>query len=323
MIREALIAADIESVIPIVHCDSCGPVPVPEVQLPVVLPEVADFRPTGTGESPLASSPTFVATTCPACREPACRETDVSDTFVDSSWYFLRYPSTEFQDRPWDIERTRRWLPVDFYAGGHEHVQRHHLYARFVTMALHDLGFVPFDEPFPRIRLGGLIVKDGAKMSKSRGNVVVPDDYIDQHGSDVLRCALLFMTPWEQGGEFVASAIDGVERFLTRVWRIVTGPDVDEAAPADRFIADISDAIEKMHFNVAIARLMEFAPSARSKASKDILVGSSPLLRPTWQRSCGTSSVTNGPCTRRPGPGWTPPRCSLRPWLWWSRSTEG
>ena len=258
--------------IPIVHCDSCGPVPVPEEQLPVVLPEVADFRPTGTGESPLASSRTFVATTCPACREPARRETDVSDTFVDSSWYFLRYPSTEFQDRPWDIERTRRWLPVDLYAGGHEHVQRHHLYARFVTMALHDLGLVPFEEPFPRIRLGGLIVKDGAKMSKSRGNVVVPDDYIDRHGSDVLRCALLFMTPWEQGGEFVVSAIDGVERFFSRVWRFVTGPDVGEPGAADRFITEVSDAIEMMHFNVALARLMEFAPSARSKASKDILV---------------------------------------------------
>jgi leucyl-tRNA synthetase len=258
--------------IPIVHCESCGPVPVPEEQLPVELPELADFRPTGTGQSPLASSRAFVTTTCPTCSEPARRETDVSDTFVDSSWYFLRYPSTEFQDRPWDIERTRRWLPVDFYAGGHEHVQRHHLYARFVTMALHDLGLVPFEEPFPCIRLGGLIVKDGAKMSKSRGNVVAPDDYIDRHGSDVLRCALLFMTPWEQGGEFVVSAVDGVERFFTRVWRIVTGPDIDEAAPADRYIADVTDAIEKMHFNVAVARLMEFAPAARSKTSKDILV---------------------------------------------------
>ncbi len=213
-----------------------------------------------------------MATRCPSCLEPARRETDVSDTFVDSSWYFLRYPSTEFQDRPWDTERTRRWLPVDFYAGGHEHVQRHHLYARFVTMALHDLGSVPFEEPFPRIRLGGLIVKDGAKMSKSRGNVVVPDDYIDRHGSDVLRSALLFMTPWEQGGEFVVSAIDGIERFFTRVWRIVTGPEVDETVVAARFVADVTDAIEKMHFNVAIARLMEFAPSARSKTSKDILV---------------------------------------------------
>lgn len=191
---------------------------------------------------------------------------------MDSSWYYLRYPSTDFHDRPWSIERTRRWLPVDFYAGGHEHVQRHHLYARFVTMALHDLGLVPFEEPFPRIRLGGLIVKDGAKMSKSRGNVVVPDHYIDRHGSDILRCALLFMTPWEQGGEFVVSAIDGVERFFARTWRIVTGPHLDEAAATDRFIADVTDAIEKLHFNVAIARLMEFAPSARSRHAKNIFV---------------------------------------------------
>ena len=172
--------------IPIVHCPHCGPVVVPDDQLPVVLPHVDDFRPTGTGESPLAQAHDWVNVACPACGAPARRETDVSDTFVDSAWYFLRYPSTEFDDRPWDPDRTARILPVDFYAGGPEHVQRHHLYARFVTMALHDLGLVPFEEPFPRIRLGGMIVRHGAKMSKSRGNVVTPDDYIDAHGADVL-----------------------------------------------------------------------------------------------------------------------------------------
>ena len=181
--------------IPIVHCDDCGPVAVPDAELPVVLPDVDDFRPTGTGQSPLAAVEAWVRTTCPRCGGEARRETDVSDTFVDSSWYFLRYPSTEFDDRPWDVERTARVLPVDFYAGGVEHVQRHHLYARFVTMALHDLGLVPFEEPFPRVRLGGLIAKDGAKMSKSRGNVVTPDDYIERHGADALRCALLFSAP--------------------------------------------------------------------------------------------------------------------------------
>jgi leucyl-tRNA synthetase len=260
--------------IPIVHCGDCGPVAVPDDQLPVVLPEVDEFRPTGTGRSPLAGVAGWVETSCPGCGGPATRETDVSDTFVDSAWYFLRYPSTEFDDRPWDAERTRRLLPVDFYAGGPEHVQRHHLYARFVTMALHDLGLVPFDEPFPRVRLGGLIVKDGAKMSKSRGNVTTPDEYVDAHGSDVLRCALLFSAPWEQGGEFSGDAIAGIERFFARLWRVVTGPDGEPPAPGlvDRAVADVGKAIERLTFNVAIARLMELTPRARSAQAKQVLV---------------------------------------------------
>jgi leucyl-tRNA synthetase len=259
--------------IPIVHCDGCGPVAVPDDQLPVVLPEVDEFRPTGTGRSPLAGVAGWVETSCPGCGGPATRETDVSDTFVDSAWYFLRYPSTEFDDRPWDAARTRRLLPVDFYAGGPEHVQRHHLYARFVTMALHDLGLIPFDEPFPRVRLGGLIVKDGAKMSKSRGNVTTPDQYVDAHGSDVLRCALLFTAPWEQGGEFSGDAIAGIERFFARLWRVVTGPDGQPPDPGvvDRAVADVEEAIERLAFNVAIARLMELTPRARSAEAKRVL----------------------------------------------------
>ena len=260
--------------IPIVHCDGCGPVAVPDDQLPVVLPEIDEFRPTGTGRSPLAGSAAWVATTCPACVGPATRETDVSDTFVDSAWYFLRYPSSEFDDRPWDAERTRRLLPVDFYAGGPEHVQRHHLYARFITMALHDLGLVPFADPFPRVRLGGLIVKDGAKMSKSRGNVTTPDEYVDAHGSDVLRCALLFSAPWEQGGEFSGDAIAGIERFFARLWRVVTGPDGEPPAAGvvDRAVADVGEAIERLTFNVAIARLMELTPRACSAEAKRVLL---------------------------------------------------
>ena len=245
--------------IPIVHCDACGPVAVPEEQLPVVLPYVEEFRPSGTGVGPLAAAGDWVHTPCPACGGPAERETDVSDTFVDSSWYFLRYPSSDVRDRPWDDERTRRVCPVDHYAGGPEHVQRHHLYARFVTMALHDLGLVPFEEPFPRIRLGGMIVHDGAKMSKSRGNVVTPDEFIERHGSDVLRVALLFTAPWEQDGDFQLDAITGVERFFARVWRAVVdapldggGEDVDPA-----LVLAVGDAIDRMHLNVGIARLME------------------------------------------------------------------
>jgi leucyl-tRNA synthetase len=260
--------------IPIVHCARCGAQPVPRRDLPVVLPDVDDFRPTGTGRSPLAAAGTWLHTTCPACGAPATRETDVSDTFVDSAWYFLRYPSTDVTDQPWDPARTERILPVDFYAGGPEHVQRHHLYARFVTMALHDLGLVPFEEPFPRIRLGGLIEKDGAKMSKSRGNVITPDAYVDAHGSDVLRCALLFSAPWEKGGDFVDDAVAGIERFFARAWRAVTGPDGDEAAAGvvDRAVRDVGDAIDRLTFNVGIARLMELLPHVGAPGTKRTFV---------------------------------------------------
>jgi leucyl-tRNA synthetase len=261
--------------IPIVHCDGCGPVAVPEEDLPVLLPEVEEFRPTGTGRSPLATVEAFVRARCPSCGGPGRRETDVSDTFVDSAWYFLRYPSTEFDDRAWDPARTARILPVDFYAGGPEHVQRHHLYARFMTMALHDLGLVGLEEPFPRIRLGGLIIKEGAKMSKSRGNVVGPDDYVTEHSSDVLRCALLFTCPWETGGDFHDDTIAGIERFLTRVWKTVTAAplEADRSDPAvERTIVAVSDAVEKLSFNVALARLMEMAPSAMTARAKRVLV---------------------------------------------------
>lgn len=260
--------------IPIVHCDHCGPVGVPDDQLPVLLPHLDDFRPTGTGISPLASAEEWATTRCPACGLPARRETDVSDTFVDSAWYFLRYPSTDFDDRPWDPERTERVLPVDFYAGGPEHVQRHHLYARFITMALHDLGHLPFAEPFPTVRLGGMIAHSGAKMSKSRGNVVTPDDYLDTCGTDILRCALLFAAPWQQGGDFTDAGIAGIERFFARVWRIVGHPDEENLQDGSgaAAIQAVTDAIERLAFNVALARLMEFAPRAKSARSKRILV---------------------------------------------------
>lgn len=247
--------------IPIVYCDGCGTVPVPEDQLPVLLPDIADFRPTGTGEAPLASEPSFVNTTCPRCGGPARRETDVSDTFVDSAWYFLRYPSSDVDDRPWEPDRTRRVLPVDLYAGGREHVVRHHLYARFITMAMHDLGHLPFAEPFPHLRLHGLLIKDGAKMSKSRGNVVNPDDYISQVGVDNLRTYLLFCGDWEEGGDFSDRDLKGVTRFTQRLWRLFAspapqGPGLDTAEIA-RAVARMEESLEKLKFNTAIARLME------------------------------------------------------------------
>jgi len=207
--------------IPIVYCDRCGIVPVPEEDLPVRLPYVADFRPKGGGASPLAAVPEFVHTACPRCGGPARRETDVSDTFLDSAWYFLRYPSAHRDDVAFDPELTRKWLPVDLYAGGIEHSTLHHLYARFITMALHDLGYLPFEEPFKKLRLHGLIIKDGAKMSKSRGNVVNPDEYIRRYGADTLRLYLLFLGPYEEGGDFSDAGIRGITRFLNRVWALV------------------------------------------------------------------------------------------------------
>ncbi len=260
--------------IPIIHCPVCGPVVVPDSDLPVVLPDVEDVRPAGTGQSPLAQAHDWVRVACPNCQTTGRRETDVSDTFVDSAWYFLRYPSTEFDDRAWDPERTARVLPVDFYAGGPEHVQRHHLYARFVTMALHDLGLVPFEEPFPRIRLGGVIVHHGAKMSKSRGNVVTPDHYVDAHGADVLRCALLFAAPWDQGGDFTDDGIVGIQRFFARIRRTIASCDEvdDDPIAVAKAIVAVTDAVERLAFNVGIARLMELLPSVRSALSKRTFV---------------------------------------------------
>ena len=267
--------------IPIVYCDDCGTVPVPEDDLPVVLPDVDDFRPTGTGISPLAAVESFVDTACPSCGKPAKRETDVSDTFLDSAWYFLRYPSSDIHDQPWDPERTERMLPVDSYAGGPEHVIRHHLYARFLTRALHDLGLLPFPEPFPRLRLHGMLTKNGAKMSKSRGNVVNPDRYIAAHGADVTRMYLLFIGPWDEGGDFSDAGIAGIERFMRRVWRLIGDPHVVgkggvDLRTLDRTIAAIGTDLEAMRFNTAIASLMELARWAGREKSA--------MSSPEWSR---------------------------------------
>ena len=278
--------------IPIVYCPSCGTVPVPEDQLPVLLPEIEDFRPPGTGLSPLASVESFVATECPRCDGPARRETDVSDNFLDSSWYFLRYPSTEFADRPWDSERTAGMLPVDMYAGGREHVRRHHLYARFVTRALHDLGLVPFAEPFPRLRLHGTVVLKGAKMSKSRGNVVDPDLYIDRVGADNLRLHLLFCGDWVEGGEFTDAQLMGIVRFTRRVWRLLTedrcaGAGGVDMSPLDRTVAHVGRDIERFKFNTAIAALMELTRWAGDQAPR--------MSADQWRRTATTLLILLAP----------------------------
>src|SRR3954453_4610930 len=208
--------------IPIIYCDQHGAVPVPEKDLPVELPILEDFRPDDSGISPLARHESWYHVPCPVCGKQGRRETDVSDTFLDSAWYHLRYPSTEFDDRPFEPARTRKWLPVSMYIGGNEHAVLHLLYARFITMVLHELGHVHFDEPYKKFRAHGLIIKDGAKMSKSKGNVVIPDEYIAKWGADTFRMYLMFLGPFQEGGDFRDEGISGPRRFLEKVWRIVT-----------------------------------------------------------------------------------------------------
>jgi leucyl-tRNA synthetase len=277
--------------IPIVHCGACGPVPVPDADLPVLLPDVDDW----TGVSPLARVEEWVSTTCPACGGPGRRETDVADTFFDSSWYFLRYPSVDRDDVPWDCGRTERFLPVGLYAGGREHATRHHLYARFVTMALHDLGLVGFDEPFPRLRVHGDVLHEGRDMSKSRGNVVNPDDYIAEHGADVLRTYVLFCSRWEEGGDFRDEGIVGVERFFARLWRrVVEQPD--GTAPADAVIDRVDGAMERLRPNVAVAALMEHVRTVDARTLVLLLAPIAPYLaEELWARLGGSYSVHTQP----------------------------
>ncbi len=281
--------------IPIIYCDQCGTLPVPDDHLPVLLPPIQDFRPSGT--APLASIPSFVNTSCPQCGGPARRETDVSDNFLDSAWYFLRYTSTEVEDRPWQQARLQHWLPVDQYAGGPEHTTMHHLYARFIVKALHDLGHVPIDEPFKRLRLHGTITREGAKMSKSRGNVISPDGYIAEYGADVFRMYMLFLGPWEDGGDFSDAGIGGVARFAGRVWEMIIGRTT--SAPTDslitsqaerrrhRLVARVTENIEALRFHVAIATLMEELNWLREHAEQ--------ITAAQWQQTATTFVVLLAP----------------------------
>ena len=259
--------------IPIIYCTDCGAVPVPEDQLPVLLPPLEDFRPDDSGISPLARHADWYHVDCPQCGKPARRETDVSDTFLDSAWYFLRYPSTDFDDRAFDAERTRRWLPVTSYIGGNEHAVLHLLYSRFITMVLHDAGMIDFEEPFRKFRAHGLIVKDGAKMSKSRGNVVIPDEYIDKWGADTFRTYLMFLGPFQEGGDFRDAGISGPRRFLDKIWDLVTEAshqDSDDGEIRREILIKwhqvkqrVTDEISHLRYNTAIAALMELVGALR------------------------------------------------------------
>ncbi|MGQ9473362.1 MAG: leucine--tRNA ligase [Candidatus Caldatribacteriaceae bacterium] len=257
--------------IPIVYCDTCGEVPVPEEDLPVLLPSNVDFLP--SGPSPLARCEEFVHTTCPSCGGPARRETDTMDTFVCSSWYYLRYCSPWSQEEPFQKDDVQYWMPVDQYIGGVEHAILHLLYSRFFTKVLFDLGLVNFREPFSNLFAQGMVTKDGAKMSKSKGNTVSPREIIARFGSDTVRVFILFAGPPELDMEWSEHGVEGAFRFLNRVWRIVVNVadlQTQENLPFDeqklqylermvhRTIFRVNQDIEKeFHFNTAISAMME------------------------------------------------------------------
>lgn len=260
--------------IPIVYCDHCGVVPVPEKDLPVKLPYNVEFLP--TGQSPLMLSDEFRKTTCPKCGRPALREADTMDTFVDSSWYFLRYVNPKLDDAPFIKEDVNYWLPVDQYVGGVEHAILHLLYSRFITKVLHDLGYLSFDEPFENLFTQGMIYKDGAKMSKSKGNVVSPDDMIEKYGTDTLRMYILFMGPPERDAEWNDAGIEGVHRFVRKSWTVVDQIISMPATGECEFSGKEKELRRKLHsalkkitqdmeggfkFNTAVSGLMELVNS--------------------------------------------------------------
>jgi leucyl-tRNA synthetase len=266
--------------IPIVYCDNCGLQPVPVEQLPVILPDIEDYAP--HGRSPLAGAEDWVATECPSCGGPARRETDTMDTFVDSSWYFLRYCDAGNDEAAWDQAALRRWMPVDQYIGGVEHAILHLMYARFFTKALADLGHLDFQEPFKALFTQGMVTKDGAKMSKSKGNVVSPASIVERSGADTARCYILFVGPPDQDADWSDEGVEGVHRFLTRLWRLAAdtaersekgplplvdtfgsgngsldGNDLELVRKSHWAIEKVSEDMRRFGFNTAIAAVME------------------------------------------------------------------
>jgi leucyl-tRNA synthetase len=306
--------------IPMVYCEKCGIVPVPEKDLPVLLPPDAEFRP--TGESPLKYCDAFVNTTCPKCSGPAKRETDTMDTFMCSSWYFLRYTSPGVDNHPFDKAKVKKWLPVDLYTGGAEHAVMHLLYSRFFIKAIRDMGLVNFDEPFIKLFNQGTIIYQGDKMSKSRGNVVTPDIYVSEIGADAVRAYLMFIGPWELGGEWSDQGIVGMSRWMNRVWNLITAGYLEKKADPNaekelnRFmhqtIKRATNDMEHFRFNTMLAALMEFtnylgkvqesgtvAVSLWDEAITELLL----LLAPTaphlteelWQKTGHAYSIHNQP----------------------------
>lgn len=289
--------------IPIVHCGKCGEVPVPDKDLPVELPKYVDFKPKGDGKSPLATSPKFVNTTCPKCKGKAKRETDTMDTFVCSSWYYLRYPTAGVKSHAFDKKILDKWLPVDMYIGGPEHACMHLIYARFIHHVMHDLGYVKAKEPFRRLVHQGMITKDGAKMSKSKGNVVSPDAFVKKFGSDIFRMYLMFMGPFTQGGDWNDKGIMGVKRFADRFWDLMNQEDGEGSdALVHKTIKKVTDDMEKLHFNTVIAAIMELTNASMktglTKTQKQSIIRLLAPLAPhlceeMWELNGGRGSVFN------------------------------
>lgn len=282
----------------------------PDLNLPVKLPFITDYKPEGKGKGPLAKIPSFYKVLCPACGKEAQRETDVSDTFLDSSWYFLRYPSVglENSDRlPFDPEITKKWLPVNLYFGGAEHAVLHLLYSRFISMVLFDLGYIHFEEPFPKFFAHGLVIKDGAKMSKSRGNVVNPDEYIEKFGADALRLYLMFMGPIDGFPDFRDEGMEGMARFVKRVWRLFVEykdfvlekeQDVKEVMfRMHHTIKKVTEDIQKFRYNTAIASIMEFVNLLYDKVKKGVKIQrkNKDLKCAQWQEALKTLCLLIAP----------------------------
>jgi leucyl-tRNA synthetase len=308
--------------IPVVYCERDGVVPVPAEQLPVLLPDVEGYDVSGTGRSPLDAIPSFVETRCPHCGGPARRETDTLDGFADSNWYFLRFANPSYDAAPWDPEAAGYWLPVDWYVGGAEHAVMHLLYARFFTKVLSDAGVVPFTEPFLRLRNQGSMLSpaDGTRMSKSRGNVVTPDEVIDRYGADALRAAVMLIGPFDQDATWDPAAMTGASRFVRRLFGVfargAAAPDQPAPQGADsapmqaalaRLISIAGPSIERLRLNTLLAELMAFTGAALewertwggTRVWRDVLEILARLIAPlmpfvaeeAWHRLGGTGSV--------------------------------
>jgi leucyl-tRNA synthetase len=282
--------------IPIIYCEKCGTVPVPEKDLPVILP--LDINVTSKGFSSLKNHGEFVNVTCPSCGGKGRRETDTMDTFTCSSWYFLRYTSPREENALFDVEKARYWMPVDQYIGGIEHAVLHLLYSRFFMKVFYDMGLVPYPEPFTNLLTQGMVIKDGAKMSKSKGNVVDPEDIIERYGADTARLFILFTSPPEKDLEWSDRGVEGCYRFLNRLWRLFGeswGKVVDEVEDGSkerreirfklhRTVKKVTEDIEKrFNFNTAIAAVMEFLNSFQDYVRENKKVDRN-LLEEVWEK---------------------------------------
>jgi leucyl-tRNA synthetase len=265
--------------IPIIHCDMCGPVIVPESDLPVVLPELEkDWEPAGDGRGPLAKVKEFMEVKCPKCGAVAKREADVMDNFLDSAWYFFRYIDPKNQEEIFNKELGKKWLPVDLYVGGNEHAVLHLMYTRFITMFLNDLGLIDFDNPFKRFRANGMILKDGKKMSKSKGNVINPEEYGEKVGYDALKTYILFLGPLSEDRSFSDEGVLGTKRWIEKISRLEEKlkDDFDNNEEViknlHKTIKAVSDDFEDQKYNTAVARLMEMTNilSKEENISKDV-----------------------------------------------------